>query len=224
MGALYWQLNDIWPGTSWASIDCFGRYKALQYAAKRFFAPVLLSCQENGLVQHKGNINAQKGMYKEECSYKLCVTNDTRDEFSGLVVATVRDAQGNVLASSEQQVKVPALSALWTQEQPFDFDPYTAHLQYVLIADERVVSEGCALFVPPKHYALQDPALTVRREGNDLIVTAAAFAKGVFIEGIDGDVILSDNAFDMESGEVRLQILSGNATEFAVMSVYNLMK
>ena len=224
MGALYWQLNDIWGGTSWASIDCFGCYKALQYAAKRFFAPVLLSCQENGMMQHRGNINAQSGTYEERCSYKLCVTNDTRNEFSGLVVATVRDAQGNVLASSEQQVKVPALSVMWTQEQPFDFDPYTAHLQYVLIADDCAVSQGCALFAPPKHYALQEPALTVQREGNELIVTAAAFAKGVFVEGIDGDVILSDNSFDMERGEVRLQILSGNATEFAVMSVYDLMK
>ena len=138
MGALYWQLNDIWGGTSWASIDCFGCYKALQYAAKRFFAPVLLSCQENGMMQHGGNINAQSGTYEERCSYKLCVTNDTRHEFSGLVVATVRDAQGNVLASSEQQVKVPALSVMWTQEQPFDFDPYTAHLQYVLIAQLKV--------------------------------------------------------------------------------------
>jgi beta-mannosidase len=113
---------------------------------------------------------------------------------------------------------------MWLREQPFDFDPHTAHLQYVLIAEERVVSQGSALFAPPKHYALQDPALTVQREGNDLIVTAAAFAKGVMIEGIDGDVILSDNSFDMERGEVRLQILSGNATEFAVMSVYDLMK
>ena len=138
-------------------------------------------------------------------------------------MATVRDAQGNVLASSERCVKVPALSVLWLEEQPFDFDPYTAHLQYVLIADERVVGQGCALFAPFKHYALQDPALTVHREGNDLVVTSAAFAKGVFIEGLDGDVILSDNAFDMERGEVRLQILSGNATEFAVMSVFDLL-
>lgn len=223
MGALYWQLNDIWPGTSWASIDYFGRYKALQYAAKRFFAPVLISCEEQGMMQHRGNINAQSGTYEERCSYKLCVTNDTRNEFSGLVVATVRDAQGNVLASSEQSVKVPALSVMWLEAQPFDFDPYAAHLQYVLVAEERVVSEGCALFVPPKHYALQDPALTVQREGNELVVHADAFAKGVFIEGLDGDVILSDNSFDMESGEKRVQILSGNATEVSVISLYDLM-
>jgi beta-mannosidase len=42
-GALYWQLNDCWPVASWASLDCFGRWKALHYAARRFFAPVLLS-------------------------------------------------------------------------------------------------------------------------------------------------------------------------------------
>ena len=222
MGALYWQLNDIWPGTSWASIDSYGRYKALQYAAKRFFAPVLISCEEHGLTQHKGNINAQKGTYKEECSYKLCVTNDTRSEISGLVAATVRDAQGNVLASSERCVKVPARSVLWLEEQPFDFDSHTAHLQYTFEVNGQIVSEGCALFAPPKHYALQDPALTVYREGNEMIVTSAAFAKGVFIEGLDGDVILSDNSFDMEPGEKRVRILSGDASEFTVTSVFDL--
>ena len=45
MGAIYWQLNDNWPVTSWASIDWFGRWKALHYAARRFSNPVLLSCE-----------------------------------------------------------------------------------------------------------------------------------------------------------------------------------
>ena len=39
MGAVYWQLNDCWPVASWASIDYYGRWKALHYTAKRFFAP-----------------------------------------------------------------------------------------------------------------------------------------------------------------------------------------
>ena len=42
MGAIYWQLNDNWPVASWASIDYFGRWKALHYYAARFFAPVML--------------------------------------------------------------------------------------------------------------------------------------------------------------------------------------
>ncbi|GMA51183.1 beta-mannosidase [Alicyclobacillus contaminans] len=48
MGALYWQLNDCWPVASWSSIDAFGRWKALHYFARRFFAPVLASACENG--------------------------------------------------------------------------------------------------------------------------------------------------------------------------------
>ena len=224
MGALYWQLNDIWPGTSWASIDYFGRYKALQYAAKRFFAPVLISCEEQGMMQHRGNINAQRGTYEERCSYRLCVTNDIASEISGRVIATVRDAQGSVLAQYEQSVSVPALSALWLDEQAFDFDPYTAHLQYEFVAGGRTLGEGCVLFVPPKSYKLADPALCVRREGDELILSSAAFAKGVWIEGIDGDIILSDNSFDMERGEKRVRILSGKARAFAVTSVFDLTK
>jgi beta-mannosidase len=47
-GALYWQLNDCWPVISWSSIDYYGRWKALHYASKRFFAPLLLSIEDEG--------------------------------------------------------------------------------------------------------------------------------------------------------------------------------
>ena len=47
-GTLYWQLNDCWPVASWSSIDYFGRWKALHYAARRFYAPVLLSVEDEG--------------------------------------------------------------------------------------------------------------------------------------------------------------------------------
>jgi beta-mannosidase len=43
MGSLYWQLNDVWPGASWSSVDYFGRWKALHFAARRFFAPVTVA-------------------------------------------------------------------------------------------------------------------------------------------------------------------------------------
>ncbi|XP_063224115.1 beta-mannosidase-like [Bacillus rossius redtenbacheri] len=43
MGAMYWQLNDVWQAPSWSSIEFDGRWKMLHYYAKNFFAPVLLS-------------------------------------------------------------------------------------------------------------------------------------------------------------------------------------
>ena len=40
-GTLFWQLNDNWPVASWASIEYGGKWKQLQYHAKRFYAPVM---------------------------------------------------------------------------------------------------------------------------------------------------------------------------------------
>ncbi|GAT31548.1 beta-mannosidase [Terrimicrobium sacchariphilum] len=48
MGALYWQLNDCWPVASWSSLEYKGRWKALQYESRRFFAPALLSLKVLG--------------------------------------------------------------------------------------------------------------------------------------------------------------------------------
>ena len=47
-GALYWQLNDCWPVTSWAAIDGDGKPKPLYYATKRFFRDRLLTIQPDG--------------------------------------------------------------------------------------------------------------------------------------------------------------------------------
>jgi len=48
MGTLYWQANDIWQGASWASLEYGGRWKMLQYFAKQFYTPVLVSMWSDG--------------------------------------------------------------------------------------------------------------------------------------------------------------------------------
>ena len=37
MGSIIWQLNDVWPGPSWSSIEYGGKWKLLQYETKKFF-------------------------------------------------------------------------------------------------------------------------------------------------------------------------------------------
>lgn len=43
MGALYWQLNDIWQASTWSSLEFGGRWKIVHYYAKNFFSPLLVS-------------------------------------------------------------------------------------------------------------------------------------------------------------------------------------
>lgn len=43
MGAMFWQLNDVWAAPTWSAIDYSGRWKLLMYEARRFFRPLLLS-------------------------------------------------------------------------------------------------------------------------------------------------------------------------------------
>ncbi|VDN07595.1 unnamed protein product [Thelazia callipaeda] len=47
MCALYWQLNDLWAAPTWSSIDYELSWKPVQYFARRFFAPVILSIVKN---------------------------------------------------------------------------------------------------------------------------------------------------------------------------------
>ena len=43
--ALVWQYDDCWPGATWASVDYFGRWKALHYKLRQAFAPLLVTAQ-----------------------------------------------------------------------------------------------------------------------------------------------------------------------------------
>ena len=48
MGALYWQLNDVWIAPTWSSIDFTGRWKLLHYYAKNFLSPLLVTPTKQG--------------------------------------------------------------------------------------------------------------------------------------------------------------------------------
>jgi beta-mannosidase len=48
MGVLYWQLNDVWAGASWSSLDYGLQWKPLHYEVKRLFAPLAVTVHEEG--------------------------------------------------------------------------------------------------------------------------------------------------------------------------------
>lgn len=93
MGTLYWQLNDCWPVASWSSVDYHGRWKALHYMARHFFAPVLLSGLEDAAA---GTVAVN-------------LTNDLVSEVTGRLQWFVTDAAGRRLGAGSRQVSARPL-------------------------------------------------------------------------------------------------------------------
>ena len=223
MGTLYWQLNDIWPVASWASIDYYGRLKALHYYAKRFYSPVLISCRETGEKTTRPYVILDPALFDYETKAELTVTNDSRDAVVGKAVGRLTTAGGEVIKTYEFDVNVPPFSTRTLPEIDFNkCDVRNLYYSFELIVDGKTVSEGAVLFTAPKHFDFVDPKLSARIEGDEIIVSSSAYARSVEIYSDETDFILSDNFFDMNKGEVRVKILEGEARNIKLRSVYDI--
>ena len=222
MGALVWQLNDCWPVTSWASIDYFGRWKALHYYEKRFFAPVLVSCEEEGTLTQNTNVNAEPIQPLKKTA-RFNVSNETRSSFSGSIHWSLRTADASVLREGRFPVTVPALSAAWTEKLDFsDQDTYGSYVAYSLEdGQNETIGSGTVLFCAPKHFRFADPKLEAYPDGDGIVVTAKAYARSVEVR-CGPDVLLEDNFFDMNAGTRRIRVLRGSADKVSVRSVYDI--
>ncbi len=223
MGTVIWQLNDCWPVASWASIDYYGRWKALHYYAKRFFAPVMLSCAEEGILTQDTNPNAQP--YEVVKSIHLNVANESMEDKKVRVAWALRNQNSEVIRSGEETLTVPALSSAWLEKVDcMDADLYNDYVSYdcYLDGETESISGGCVIFCAPKQYRFADPALTVESDGDELVVTAKAYARGVEIINEGDDMLLSDNYFDMNAGTRRVKVLKGVPKGLKIRSVYNI--
>jgi beta-mannosidase len=195
-GALYWQLNDCWPVISWSGIDHFGRWKALHYASRRFFAPLLLSIEDEGT------------------SMSVFVTNECHEPCEGVIRWSLETLAGQPLDSGNLPLVAEPFTT--THIRNFDFaslvtDENRRNLILVcdLVQGDQPPLRAVATFAPTKHLALTDPQLKTElaHNGSHLSIKLSATALARFVElSLDGaDVLFSDNYFDLPAGR-SLQI------------------
>jgi beta-mannosidase len=219
-GILYWQLNDCWPVASWSSLDYFGRWKALHYTARRFYAPIMLSIEDK---------SPKQGVY---------VSNDWLEPWEGTVKWSLETLDGNVLTSAHVPVEVAPQASTSVCKLDFtDQITYDNFRELIFIAElwqgDQFVNRQTAFFVPVKHLSLTDPALTVNLQSQDgeLIVglTSRSLALLVEVSLVGADVVFSDNYFNLPSGR-SIQIsgplpaawtLSRAQKELRICSVYD---
>lgn len=221
MGAVYWQLNDCWPVISWSSIDYTGRLKALHYYAKRFFAPVMISCEETSWMTEEANRNRQH--FHFEKSIRLNVTNETPEEKQLEVRWQLRNAKGECLREEQAQIVVKPFSSYWFDKVELpEVCVFSEYASYQLLENENVISDGTVIFSYPKYFAYEDPKLRYEIDGKYIKIYADAYAKSVEIANEEENLIVSDNYFDMNGGEKIVEILEGEPHNIRLRSVFDI--
>lgn len=181
----------------------------------------MISCEEVGELSERPFCIAQPASIKK--SVRLHVANETMHVVKGTAFWQLRHADGEIILEGKEDVTVKPLSGTWLLERDFsDFNELEVYFSYAFETEGQVVSENTCLFTAPKHFPFKDPKLSCVREGSSLMVSAQSYAKNVEIAGVDGDIRLSDNFFDMNPGVKRVEIIEGDASEFVLRSVYQI--
>lgn len=214
MGQFFWQLNDCWPVASWSSIDYYGRWKALQYYAVRFFDDVLVSPWS-----HDGKIETY-------------VISDKLEPLKATLRIRLVDFQGKVLSDKSTNIDVPAqssaiYSAQTEQELLGSADPKSVFAVYELQQDGKTVSRNELFFAKTHDQDLPSPAIQVKVSAvnNKVTVTlkSATLARHVALFFGDLDVQASDNYFDILPGSEVTVSVNGKATADEVKTALKIM-
>ena len=193
MGSIFWQLNDCWPVASWSSIDYYGRWKALQYYARRFYAPILVSPHVEG-------------------SLKVYIVSDRVWTEPATLRVRLMDFDGKVLLEESHEIKVAPLTSKvyldWPLKKLTDAgaaDTSRVFIVAELTADGKQISRNLAYLAPVKGVHLKPAQLKVDTTGAKdnyrIRITSPVLARSVYLSFGDLDVQVSDNYFDLLPGE-----------------------
>ncbi len=188
MGTLYWQLNDCWPVVSWASVDYYGRWKALHYGVKKAYEDILISpVIEDGFI-------------------KVYIVSDKLKSFEGELILGLLKFSGDWLWKksftteiekncSKVYVKI-AIDSLLQEENRKEL-VFTCFLNH----QEQTIAENNFFFVPPKDLNLCKPGISYEinktENGYSIHFISNCFAKDVFLSVDDCNGFFTDNYFDL---------------------------
>jgi beta-mannosidase len=205
MGSLYWQLNDVWPGASWSSIDYYGRWKPLHFYARRFFAPLAVAA------------------LRKDGRTTLTLVSDRTASIDAEWRLRVVGFAGKVLRDERKAVTLAPLAATnvatWADADLLaGSDPQSTAAVFELIVDGVSVSRRVVYFNAAKTLKLPVPDLSVDLvrdpDGLRLDLHSQRLARAVWIDFGELDGELSDNAITLLPGEsVSLRLKSTAAID-----------
>lgn len=168
---------------SWAGIDYYGRWKALHYKSKRFFAPILLSADI------------------DNSSVELFVINDTINNSTVDVEWTLIKADGTIIETGTEKAEAKSLSSNFINK--LDFSKHISNYKskmdlvfnYKLLINGEVISDECQLFIKSKHFKYLNPNLSIEKQDKTLLIRSDVYTEDIYLDVKKKDILFSDNYF-----------------------------
>ena len=189
MGTLYWQLNDVWPVSSWSSIEYSGKWKALHYVARRFYSPVAPL------------------LYVDDNAVFVKLANDSALTVKANLSVTLIHFDGTPVLNLEKPVEIESMSVESVWDCPLkEIDVENTYLlvgfSYEDANGAQNGYEETLLLTRPKVARLEDPKLCVESvsktdKGFDVLLSCD---KPAFFIVLDAGAIkgrFSDNLFSL---------------------------
>ncbi|HOE61127.1 MAG TPA: hypothetical protein PLJ32_06210 [Kiritimatiellia bacterium] len=193
-GFLYWHFNDCWPTCSPSAVDYAGRWKALQYLARRFFAPISLCgvyCRESGTVTLNVFHDGLRPTFKGEMQWRVT-------QMEGIVVAEGTKKVSVAPLSRDESVRVKVADIL----KRCGADNL---IMWIYLLDEQgnQVAWNTVLFCEPRALKLQAPRMRAEIrawDDNSFAVTLTSHHPALWVWiSLDGmDARMDDNFFSLE--------------------------
>lgn len=193
-GSMYWQLNDCWPVCSWSSIDYFGSYKALQYQARQFNAPLFASVEDT------------------DEYIKIFAVNDFPKEKKIEIKCRFFDFENGTLKEEAKADTVMPLSHkefffFDTKKLSFRYNLKRTGIEITLTEDGEIKSKRVFVFAKEKNLLLPKAKLKleIREEQGRIVaeVKSDKYARFVKLESSKSALPFSENFFDLLPGETR---------------------
>ncbi|MGN7297104.1 beta-mannosidase [Ferdinandcohnia sp. SAFN-114] len=190
-GALVWQLNDCWPGTSWSMIDYYQLPKASYFYAKKFFHPLLLT------IDHDVGSDL-----------KIWVVNDYVEAYTDELELKIESFNGEELFKTTIPVEVKGNSSVeitsFTEEEVLKGYPANEVVVHLSSTDGKA-QHNVYYLRDQKDLALPQAQLdvVVDKENQTATIKTDNLARMVKLEIPAKKIHFSDNFFDLLPNESK---------------------
>lgn len=202
MGTLFWQLNDLWPVSSWSSIDYSCKWKQLHYHARRFFAPAAVVARPSN----------------DRTSLEFWALNDNPFAIACTAIVRLFTFKGSLVSSESFHAILSPESATLLASRSVDyFGPEEDRLSRFISLE---LHKSCAndndaaihqsplhrnewFFAPFKNAHLEDATISATVNGFDLTLSSDKPAFFVWANAYRISGEFSDNSFTLLPGEPR---------------------